>query len=201
MGSIHDIRTLDNYKLTEFPEEVTVDGIKIYGEASYGNQMAELSHFLHNHPDDISQEQKEHIILAIREYLSEKAIKQGYIDKDMSDEGLWKLTEDAAQYSLFADFFNVPFPSPKIGGIRIPFDEMGYQCVFSSEWDAKACQTYLANFDCQFVMSTHSPFILSIPFARIYNMDETPVSTCKWTELPSVRLYHDFFKDHAEEFN
>ena len=158
MGSIHDIRTLDNYKLTEFPEEVTVDGIKIYGEASYGNQMAELSHFLHNHPDDISQEQKEHIILAIREYLSEKAIKQGYIDKDMSDEGLWKLTEDAAQYSLFADFFNVPFPSPKtykhtfidlfagIGGIRIPFDEMGYQCVFSSEWDAKACQTYLANF-------------------------------------------------------
>ena len=61
MGSIHDIRTLDNYKLTEFPEEVTVDGIKIYGEASYGNQMAELSHFFHNHPDDISLEQKEHI--------------------------------------------------------------------------------------------------------------------------------------------
>lgn len=61
MGSIHDIRTLDNYKLTEFPEGVTVDGIKIYGEASYGNQMAELSHFLHNHPDDISLEQKEHI--------------------------------------------------------------------------------------------------------------------------------------------
>ena len=33
-----------------------------------------------------------------------------------------------------------------IGGIRIPFDEMGYQCVFSSEWDAKACKTYFANF-------------------------------------------------------
>lgn len=22
-----------------------------------------------------------------------------------------------------------------IGGIRIPFDELGYECVFSSEWD------------------------------------------------------------------
>lgn len=33
-----------------------------------------------------------------------------------------------------------------IGGIRIPFDELGYECVFSSEWDEKACKTYEANF-------------------------------------------------------
>ena len=33
-----------------------------------------------------------------------------------------------------------------IGGIRIPFDELGYQCVFSSEWDKAACDTYAANF-------------------------------------------------------
>ena len=33
-----------------------------------------------------------------------------------------------------------------IGGIRIPFDELGYECVFSSEWDKKACETYRANF-------------------------------------------------------
>lgn len=33
-----------------------------------------------------------------------------------------------------------------IGGIRIPFDELGYQCVFSSEWDKAACDTYEANF-------------------------------------------------------
>lgn len=33
-----------------------------------------------------------------------------------------------------------------IGGIRLPFDELGYDCVFSSEWDKKACETYQANF-------------------------------------------------------
>lgn len=33
-----------------------------------------------------------------------------------------------------------------IGGIRLPFDELGYECVFSSEWDKKACETYYANF-------------------------------------------------------
>ena len=33
-----------------------------------------------------------------------------------------------------------------IGGIRIPFDELGGECVFSSEWDEPAQQTYEANF-------------------------------------------------------
>lgn len=32
-----------------------------------------------------------------------------------------------------------------IGGIRIPFDELGAQCVFSSERDEYAVQTYIAN--------------------------------------------------------
>ncbi|MCD8265617.1 MAG: DNA (cytosine-5-)-methyltransferase [Prevotellaceae bacterium] len=33
-----------------------------------------------------------------------------------------------------------------IGGIRLPFDELGYRCVFSSEWDRAAALTYRANF-------------------------------------------------------
>lgn len=33
-----------------------------------------------------------------------------------------------------------------IGGIRIPFDELGGQCVFSSEWDESAQKSYAANF-------------------------------------------------------
>lgn len=55
-------------------------------------------------------------------------------------------------------------------------------------------------YDCQFIMSTHSPFILSLPCAQIYNMDEVPVKTCKWTELPNIRIFYDFFMDHAHEF-
>lgn len=33
-----------------------------------------------------------------------------------------------------------------IGGIRLPFQELGGQCVFSSEWDKFAQKTYAANF-------------------------------------------------------
>lgn len=30
-------------------------------------------------------------------------------------------------------------------------------------------------YDCQFIISTHSPFLLSLPHARIYDMDSLPV--------------------------
>lgn len=73
----------------------------------------------------------------------------------------------------------------------------------SAEMQLELIQFILAMarfYDCQFIMSTHSPFILSIPFARIYNMDAVPVSICKWTELRNVKAYYDFFKDHQAEF-
>jgi len=33
-----------------------------------------------------------------------------------------------------------------IGGLRLPFDEIGGRCVFTSEWDAYAAKTYVENF-------------------------------------------------------
>jgi DNA (cytosine-5)-methyltransferase 1 len=33
-----------------------------------------------------------------------------------------------------------------IGGIRLPFEEMGGECVYTSEWDSYAQKTYMANF-------------------------------------------------------
>ena len=55
-------------------------------------------------------------------------------------------------------------------------------------------------YECQFIISSHSPFMLATPFAKIYDMDSNPVSTTKWTDIPSVRTYHDFFEAHAGEF-
>ena len=55
-------------------------------------------------------------------------------------------------------------------------------------------------FGCQFVISTHSPFFLAMPGARVYNLDLYPARECKWTELENVRAYYDFFKEHEDEF-
>lgn len=55
-------------------------------------------------------------------------------------------------------------------------------------------------FGCQFIISTHSPFLLSIRGAKIYDLDEKPVRIKPWTELENVRTYYDFFKNHSEDF-
>lgn len=54
--------------------------------------------------------------------------------------------------------------------------------------------------NCQFVIATHSPFVLSIRGAKIYDFDEEPVDVKRWTQLKNVRSYYDFFKEHEDEF-
>lgn len=55
-------------------------------------------------------------------------------------------------------------------------------------------------FGCQFIISTHSPFLLSLRGAKIYDLDENPVSVKKWTKLENVHTYYEFFKKHNNEF-
>ena len=55
-------------------------------------------------------------------------------------------------------------------------------------------------FGCQFIIATHSPFLLSAGGAKIYDMDAVPVDIKCWTELASVRTYYYFFHEHEEEF-
>jgi len=55
-------------------------------------------------------------------------------------------------------------------------------------------------FECQFIISTHSPFFLALRGAKIYDFDEKPVNIKSWTELKNVRSYYEFFKHHENEF-
>lgn len=53
---------------------------------------------------------------------------------------------------------------------------------------------------CQFIISTHSPFLLAMKGAKIYDLDKKPVEVKPWTELENVRTYYEFFKRHEKEF-
>ena len=61
-------------------------------------------------------------------------------------------------------------------------------------------EDWVRNYGCQFVISTHSPFLLSLKGAHIYNIDETPPAEQKWTELACVKVYHDFFVEQNDKF-
>ncbi|MCK5097241.1 MAG: DNA (cytosine-5-)-methyltransferase [Desulfobacteraceae bacterium] len=83
------------------------------------------------------------------------------IDENQSAKGLSNcVCEFHEPYQLNLNFLfnNLPFPPPSIwdftfidlfagiGGIRIAFQEAGGKCIFTSEWDKFAKQTYEANF-------------------------------------------------------
>ena len=74
----------------------------------------------------------------------------------------------------------------------------------SAEWQKKLAVLLegMARFEaCQFVIATHSPFLLGIRGAKIYDLDTDGVPARKWTELENVREYFDFFKSREKEFS
>ena len=150
-------------KLSDFPEEVTKDGLKIYGTTSYETQVAILSHYLHTldgKHDIESGEKRTEILEAIRNYIEYKHQhdKKNPMWDDVSDEIVTMAAESPLECDLFADFFQVPFPAPEnpkftfidlfagMGGFRLGMQAQGGKCVFSSEWNAYSQKTYFANF-------------------------------------------------------
>ena len=54
--------------------------------------------------------------------------------------------------------------------------------------------------ECQFIIATHSPFMLGTLNAQIYNLDTEEYDIAKWSDLDNVRYFYNFFKKHEDEF-
>jgi len=105
------------------------------------DEMANLTHYFHNHKNGVSQ------------YYKPQA--EAYLSK--LHEKLDIVEEPSFQGYLPIDW-DIPFPTPKnpkfkfidlfagIGGIRMAYQNNGGKCVFSSEWDSFAKKTYEANY-------------------------------------------------------
>lgn len=50
-------------------------------------------------------------------------------------------------------------------------------------------------FGCQFIIATHSPFLLSMRGAKIYDLDEEIVDVKRWSELENVRHIMSFLRN------
>ena len=114
----------------------------------FEEQMAIVSHYLHNQGSKygITYESKA------------KGLIEDIYNIYQTESPKNKVAEACVQYSLFSDLFAVPFlpiEKPKftfidlfagIGGFRMAMQNLGGQCVFSSEWDSQAQRTYLLNY-------------------------------------------------------
>jgi DNA (cytosine-5)-methyltransferase 1 len=134
---------------------------KELSKEEFANKKAYLTHFLHTRG------------IGASEYYEREAtefVKQ-LIGPDLtSDPEQLKQVFDAIE----GEVMNVPFPAhsnPKfkfidlfagIGGIRLAYQSLGGQCVFTSEWHPASQQTYAANFG-------------EVPFGDITKISETVV--------------------------
>ncbi len=126
------------------PHSLNEDGSII----PFEEQMAIISHYLHNEGNKYGEPYK---------IKAEELIEDIYniYKKEENDQGV---SDICVQYSLFSDFFSVPFlpiNNPKftfidlfagIGGFRMAMQNLGGKCVFSSEWDTQAQKTYMLNY-------------------------------------------------------
>ena len=55
-------------------------------------------------------------------------------------------------------------------------------------------------YGCQLIISTHSPFLLSMRGAKIYDLDGDPAGVKRWSELENIRAYYDLFDSRRKEF-
>ncbi len=53
---------------------------------------------------------------------------------------------------------------------------------------------------CQLIVATHSPFLLAMNGARVYDLDGFPAKEKNWWELENPKIYYSFFKKHASKF-
>ena len=115
--------------------------LKIEVDKKTDNNLAHLTHYFQNHKNGVSQ------------YFKPKASSH-LVDLH---ERFNIVEEPGFQYYLPIKW-DVPFPpkpNPKftfvdlfagIGGIRLAFQNLGGNCVFTSEWDTYSKKTYEANF-------------------------------------------------------
>lgn len=149
--------TDDKISLTQLCNSGKV-ALKVYGPHAldesgnimpFSEQLAIISHYLHNKGSQFDRTFKDKALGLIDDI---------YNNPTQREQTHNSLSDIHAQYSLFEDFFSVPFAASKeykftfidlfagIGGFRIAMQNLGGKCVFSSEWDTQAQKTYLLNY-------------------------------------------------------
>lgn len=157
------IKAKKNFSLFDFCKK-KADKVQIYGKETldeegnvitFVDQAALITHYLQLRKTDINmpyEQQAKGILNLWYEFIKgEKQRKPNDFD-GVSESPI------GYQTYFFPDLFGAPFQAPKspkftfidlfagIGGFRMAFQNLGGECVFSSEWDEQAKKTYYANY-------------------------------------------------------
>ncbi len=65
---------------------------------------------------------------------------------------------------------------------------------------AEEINKYARLLGCQFIIASHSPFMLGTLNGKTYNLDTEEMEEAKWTDLNNIRYFYEFFKKRETEF-
>ena len=118
----------------------------------------------------------EDVLYEIKKIQQEEALEQGYVYEQM----LTDILEPDNLYLL---------DEPEVS--------LSPQNQVKLAEEINQCARFLG---CQFIIATHSPFMLGTLQAKIYNLESTEVEEAKWYELKNVQLFYEFFDKNRKYF-
>lgn len=112
-----------------------------------------------------------------------------------------RLEENIREFSngeTAIQFFNKSFQTGNLYILDEPENSLAPKFQIELAKTILECARYC---DCQFIIASHSPFILSIEDALVYDLDSIPSKPKEWYELENMKIYNEFFKKFSKEFN
>lgn len=198
-----------------------------YGDIGYAQRFLDLSscrlgndekeNEIRHLPEESRYMKSEDILYEIKKIQQSSVLREGLLFEKRT-KGMSK--EQAAAYEVSYDFKkrleNISFSQEKYsnGETSMQFFEEHlrpgnlYLLDEPETSLAPANQIKLAEqinelaryFDSQFIIATHSPFVLGTLNAKIYNLDTSPLQTTEWFQLENVQFFYRFFEKYKSFF-
>lgn len=174
--------------------------------------------YLRSVPENSRYIKSEDMLYEVKKIQQEDALKNGYLYEAHRDgknvEELREELSDPFKEKMLID--SLQFPQEKYSngetslqlfkeflrpdGIYL-LDEPEVSLSPQSQFEVADMINEMARFfNCQFIIATHSPLILSQLRGYIYDFDKPKVRTAKWYELGNVRFMYDFFMKYQDKF-
>lgn len=118
------------------------------------------------------------------------ALKRSHSARSFAEKVIGKKVRPNSNGETAIEFFNKKIEDGKLYLLDEPENSLSPKLQLDL---IKILEESVRYCDCQLIIATHSPLILSIDGAKIYDLDITPVEVKKWYELENVKIYFEHF--------
>ena len=165
---------------------------RFVSECSYCLGEDELGRTIRSLPQDSRYIKSEDILYEIKK-IQQKSVLEESLAYDQISDGKRKYSNGETAFQFFEEFIRP--------NALYLLDEPEVSLSPSNQVRlAEKINEMARLLGCQFIIATHSPFMLGILNAKIYDLDSKDFKVSSWTELENVRYFYDFFEKHKAEF-